>query len=170
MNKKRKAPGTSTGARIKTETAVDNNQVCEIECTTAAGKNQGAVEIILRTNQAVTEQSKLSSREILRALGMSDDRDGVRRLQKMIRDERTSCPIVSGGRGAGYWIVDPATPQGRADLSRCIQTYAKRGGNTFVTVSRLRRFFNPIPGQTEIGNEGEVAVFRGEALGFDKNG
>ena len=98
----------------------------------------------------MSEGAKMSDETILEALGMSQDKDARRHLQKMIREERLQSPIVTGGKGRGYWLADPSTPQGRADIARCAATYARRGGNTMVTVHRLRRFLGVMPGQMGI--------------------
>lgn len=122
-------------------------------CNHAAEICQGAVTAALRALHAFSYQDRASKHELCHMLGLSSPRV----LQELINQERKTAPICSSSAG-GYWIGDPESEVGRAEISSTAATMERRAVETFLTARALRRWTAVPLGQLEIqggGGNGE---------------
>ena len=108
------------------------------------------VEAALRALKAFSYESRVSKHELCHMLGLSSPRV----LQELINQERKTAPICSSASG-GYWLGDPESEVGRAEISSTASTMERRAVETFRAAAALRRWTRVPLGQLHIGGEHE---------------
>ena len=116
-------------------------------CNDAAEICQGAVEAALRALKAFSYESRASKHELCHMLGLSSPRV----LQELINQERKTAPICSSASG-GYWLGDPESEVGRAEISSTASTLERRAVETFRAAAALRRWTRVPLGQMSFGD------------------
>lgn len=96
--------------------------------TTVREFSQGRIAKLLVSMGAVDWETRVSTKELVTAAGLKT----ARQLQEEISKEREFSPICSDG-GGGYWLADPATVKGRAEIHSSAITMLSRGWRTVRT-------------------------------------
>ena len=117
----------------------------QLHSTQSAEVCQGAVTAALRALHAFSYQDRASKHEICHMLGLSSPRV----LQELINQERKTAPICSSASG-GYWLGDPESEVGRAEISSTASTMERRAIETFRAAAALRRWTRLPLGQVHL--------------------
>ena len=108
--------------------------------TTGGGNGQeGRIAKLLRKLGAVDFENRATTKELCTVAGIKTPRQ----LQEQIKDEREFSPICSDGKG-GYWLPDPASVTGRAEIHRTASTVFARGVETIGTARKLLRHIHEV--------------------------